>query len=160
MQMSHVVKKNTSKAFNAAKYRVGIVVAQFNNDVTEELLSSALETAKKFQISAKNITVHRVAGSVEIPVILKALAETGKYDALVALGAIIRGQTDHYDYVAKIVTEGVLEVMIDDEPMPVGFGVLTCDNRKQAMARTHSGGEALAAALHCAKIIREIRNEK
>lgn len=158
--MPYAQKKNMPEAFNAAKYRVGIVAARFNNDITDELLSSALETAKKFQISAKNITVHRVAGSVEIPVILKALAETGKYDALLALGAIIRGETDHYDYVAKIVTEGVLEVMIDDEPMPVGYGVLTCENREQALARVHSGGEALAAALHCAKIIREIGNGK
>ncbi len=158
--MPYVVKKNMPKVFSAAKYRVGIVVAQFNNDITEELLVSALETAKEFSVLAKNITVHRVAGCAEIPVILKALAETKKYDALVALGAIIRGQTDHYDYIAKIVTEGVLEVMIDDEPIPVGFGVLTCDNRKQAVARIHSGGEALAAALHCTKIIREIRNDK
>ncbi len=144
------------KSFDASKYRIGIVVAQFNSDITEQLLNSALETAKQFKIPAKNITVHRVAGSVEIPVILKMLAETKKYNALAALGAIIRGETDHYDYVAKIVSEGVLRVMLD-YGVPVGFGVLTCENVKQAQVRVHSGAGALAAALQCAKII---KNEK
>ena len=144
--------------FNASKYRVGIVVAQFNADITEKLLASALKAAKQFKMPVKNITVHRVAGSVEIPVVLKAMAETEKFDALVALGAIIRGETDHYDYVAKIVTDGVLEVMIDDQPIPVGFGVLTCNNVAQARSRVGSGAGALSAALHTARIILKIRN--
>jgi 6,7-dimethyl-8-ribityllumazine synthase len=142
--------------FNASGYRVGVVVADFNEDITGKLLASAKDAASRFRITKKNLVVYHVAGSVEIPVVLKALAETEKFDALVALGAIIRGQTDHYEYVAKIVTEGVVEVMLDDDPIPVGFGVLTCDSKKKAVARVHSGGEALAAALRSARILREI----
>lgn len=155
--MSQRKQTGKLKPFDASRYRVGIVVAQFNADITEKLLASALSEAKKFKVPAKNISVYRVAGSVEIPVVLKALSETKKYDALVALGVIIRGETDHYDYVAKIVTEGIIEVMIDDEPMPVGFGILTCENVKQAQARVGSGAGALAAALQTAKTIKGVR---
>ncbi len=138
--------------FDASKYRVGIVVADFNADVTEKLLASALAKAKEFKIPAKNISVYHVAGSVEIPVVLKALAETKNYDALVSLAAIIRGDTDHYDYVCKIISEGVLAVMLQTG-VPVGFGVLTCDNLQQTENRHHVGAGALAAALQSAKII-------
>ncbi len=153
--MQHARKGNL-QSFDASRYRVGIVVADFNADVTGELLASALKKATEFKLPTKNITVCRVAGSVEIPVILKALAETKEYDALVALGAIIRGETDHYDYVAKVVTEGVLAVMMQTG-VPVGFGVLTCNNLEQTQSRFGSGGGALSAALHCAKIIRELK---
>lgn len=153
--MSQRAQKNNLQPFDASQYRVGIVVADFNADITGELLASALKKAKEFKIPTKNITVCRVAGSVEIPVILKALAETKKYDALVALGVIIRGETDHYDYVAKVVTEGVLAVMME-YGIPVGFGVLTCENIEQTQTRLGSGGGALAAAVQNAKLIQEI----
>ena len=155
--MSQRTQKKSLQPFDAQKYRVGIVVAQFNADITEALLASALAMAKKCKVPTKNITICRVAGSVEIPVMLKALAEApppggGRYEALVALGAIIRGDTDHYDYVAKIVTEGVLAVMMDNTT-PVGFGVLTCNTPEQAKTRLASGGGAMLAALHCARSI-------
>jgi 6,7-dimethyl-8-ribityllumazine synthase len=151
--------KGVSKAFDASTYRVGIVVAQFNADITDQMLASALAATKDFKLNEKKITIHRVAGSVEIPVTLRALAATNRYDALIALGAVIRGETDHYDYVVKIVTEGVLSVMMQFG-IPVGFGVLTCNNLKQAQARVNSGKGALEAALHCAKEIRAISNAK
>ncbi len=143
--------------FDASKYRIGIVVAQFNSGITKQLLDSAEGVATQFKIPAKNITVRHVAGSVEIPVILQAMAKTKRYDALLALGAIIRGETAHFDYVAKMASEGVLRVMLD-HGIPIGFGILACFSQEQAQQRVHGGGEALAAALHCAKIIRE--NEK
>lgn len=146
-------------AFNAATYRLGIVVAEFNADITEKLLASALAEAKRHMLPARSVTVHRVAGSVEIPVVLKALAETGTYDALVALGAIVRGETDHYQHVASLVTGGILEVMLDDAPTPVGFGVLTCDTKAQALARVKSGAGAVAAALGAAREIKNIRRD-
>lgn len=155
--MSQRKQRNTLQPFNASAYRVGIVVAQFNTDITEKLLASALAQAKVFKIPAKRISVYRVAGSVEIPVVLHALAHTKKFDALVALGAVIRGQTDHYEYVLKLLTEGITEVMLEDDGIPVGFGVLTCNTLAQAKARTGSGGAALVAALHNANILREIR---
>lgn len=151
--------KGTLPPFDASSYKVAIVVAQFNADITGQLLSSALAGAKQFRLPEKNVTVYRVAGSVEMPVVLKALAETKKYNALVALGTIIRGDTDHYDYVAKIVTEGVLAVMMQTG-VPVGFGVLTCDTEKQARARGEFGAGALAAALQSARAMSEIADAK
>ena len=151
--MAQEVQKGEFEIFDASAYRVGIVSAQFNRDVTDGLLTSALETAEKYGISREKIRVFRVPGSVEIPVILKGLAESKNYDALVALGAVVRGETDHYDYVAKIVSEGVLRVMLDSG-IPVGFGVLTCNMKEQALTRAHSGGEAMAAALHSLRILR------
>lgn len=149
--------KSTLKPFDASSYRIGIVVADFNTDITDSLLARARSRAKDFGITAKKIVVHRVAGSVEIPFALKVMADSGRFDALVALGAIIRGETDHYDYVAKMVTEGVLEVMLDDGGIPIGFGVLTCDTQAQAKARLGIGGDALSAALHNAKIKKQYK---
>jgi 6,7-dimethyl-8-ribityllumazine synthase len=149
--------KGALEVFDAAKYRVAIVVAEFNAHITAELLQSAFLEAKKYNIAPENVAVYHVSGSVEIPVILRALAETKKFDALVALGAIIRGETDHYEYVASIVSEGVLAAMMQ-YGVPVGFGVLTCNNEAQAKARVDSGGGAVAAALQNAKIIRDMRS--
>lgn len=158
--MSKQAHGDKLQPFSARGYRVGIVVAQFNHAITEQLLNSALAEAKAYAITQKNISVYRVAGSVEIPVVLHALAKTKKYDALVALGAVIRGETDHYDYVIKILTEGITEVMLEDEGIPVGFGVLTCENKKQAQARVALGAGALAAAVHSARLIRLIQHGK
>ncbi len=155
----HNAQQGKDNLFDASKYRIGIVVAEFNKDITEQLLASALQEAERFHIPAKNIKVFHVPGSVEIPVILRALAKSKKYDGLVALGAIIRGETDHYAYVANIVSQGILEVMMS-MGVPVGFGVLTCENMAQATARIGSGKGALVAALQSAKIIRDLKNAK
>lgn len=144
------------KKFNVKRYRIGIVAAQFNRDVTEELFKSAEKKLTEYRVPQKNITVCLVAGSVEIPVVLKALAETGKYDCLVALGAVIRGDTPHFEYVCKIVSEGTLRVMLD-HTIPVGFGVLTLEKKEQAGGRFHVGGEAVEAALQVARTVNEIR---
>ena len=150
------VAKAEFTVFDAKKYRVGIVAAQFNKDVTDELLKSAEENLREYGVPVNKISVHRVAGSVEIPVVLKALAETKKYDCLVALGAVIRGDTPHFDYVCKMVSEGVLRVMMD-YGLPVGFGVLTTENKDQALARLQVGGEAAKAAVQTAKAVKEIK---
>ncbi len=157
--MQKVLKANF-KSFDAKKYRVGIVVAQFNRDVTEGLLKSVEKKLAEYRVPKKNITICPVAGSVEMPVVLKAFAETGKYDCLVALGAVIRGDTAHFDYVCKIVSEGILRVMMD-YGVPVGFGVLTMENKEQALVRFHVGGEAVEAALQTARTIKGIKvNER
>jgi 6,7-dimethyl-8-ribityllumazine synthase len=158
--MSQRIQENSLQPFDASAYRVGIVVAQFNADITEKLLESALAEAKRYKIPEKNITIHRAAGSVEIPLILEALATSpapggGRYDVLVALGAVVRGETDHYTYVAKIVTEGVFAVMLKHK-IPVGFGILTCETVTQAKARLNTGAGALAAALQSAKVVKSI----
>lgn len=147
------VKQGTFEPFEASAWRVAVVVAQFNRAITDALLESALATAKKYGLS--DVEVYKVAGCVEIPAVLAVLKETKKYACLVALGAIIQGETPHFDYVAKIVSEGVLETMKDG--LPVGFGVLTCNNVEQATARVHVGGEAMEAALQSARVIETIR---
>ncbi len=139
--------------FDASSYRVGIVAAEFNSEICDALLENALAAAEACGIKRDMIIVYRVPGSVEIPVILRALAEKKPYDCLVAIGCVVRGETPHFDYVAKIVAEGVLEVTMR-YGIPVGFGVLTCDTQEQAKARLHAGEGAMQAALQCAKIIK------
>ena len=143
------------KLFSAVDCRVGIVVGQFNREITEQLLESCLAMLDTYGVTQKNVLVYRVAGSIEIPVILKKFAETGKYDCLIAIGAVIRGETAHFEYVAKIVSEGVLRIMLDFG-LPVGFAILTTENLAQAKARVSAGAEAAEAALQNLKIIRDM----
>lgn len=147
-------QKQHFQIFDASKYRVGITCAKFNSDITDKILENALEKLNEYGVESDNINVHYVAGSAEIPVVLQAMAKTKKYDCLLAVGAIIKGETDHYDYVAKIVTDGVLRTMLDYS-IPVGFAVLTTHNKKLAQARFAIGAEATEAALHNSKIIKQ-----
>lgn len=147
----------TFQPFDASSYRVGIVVAQFNGTITEALLASAMQKLAEYRVANKNIIVRRVAGCVEIPLILQKLAHGGNTDCLVAFGAIIRGETPHFDYVAKIVSEGILRVMLDHS-IPVGFGVLTLENEAQAEGRFGSGAGAVEAALQSAYILKNGKN--
>ncbi len=140
------IKNKQKNKFDGRKLKAGIVVARWNSEITEELLNSALKVLKKNKLNKKNIRIVSVAGSVEIPFTLHKLAQSKKYNFLIALGCIIRGDTPHFDYVCKMAQEGVLEVMLEDD-IPVGFGVLTVDNIKQSRARIHVGGEAALAAL-------------
>ena len=143
------IKNKTPKYLDGEKLKAGIVVARWNNEITEGLLKSAFAMLGKNKLDSKNIRVVSVAGSVEIPYALHTLAKSKKYDFLVAIGCIIRGDTPHFDYVCKMTQEGVLKVMLEDD-IPVGFGVLTVNNIKQARIRTHVGGEAAFAALELA----------
>lgn len=140
---------------DGSKLKVAIVLTRWNSEITEALLASALENLKKCKVKDKNIRIVRVTGAVEIPFALhklaklnktKKLARRGGYDFMVALGCIIKGETPHFDYVCKMAQEGILEVMLEDD-MPIGFGVLTVNNLKQAKERIHVGGEAALAAL-------------
>ena len=141
--------------FNASDYRVAVVVSQFNGSISEDLLNDVLKMLNIYNLPENLIKIYRVAGCVEIPVILAKLAENKKYDCLVVIGAVIRGETSHFDYVAKIISEGVLKVMLDFG-IPVGFGILTTDNIKQAQERASAGGAAAEAALHNARLLKEI----
>ncbi len=140
------IKNKTLKYFHGNKLSAGIVVARWNSKITEELLKSALLALKKCKMNEKNIKVMSVAGSVEIPFALHKLARSKKYDFLVALGCVVKGDTPHFDYVCKMAQEGVLKIMIEDN-IPVGFGILTVNNITQAKRRVHVGGEAALAAL-------------
>lgn len=131
--------------------KVGIVVARFNSEITESLLGSAMSKLYECKVEEKNISVIHVPGCVEIPYTLQKLALTKKYDCLVALGCVIRGETPHFDYVCKMVQEGVLRVSLEYEK-PIGFGIITALNQAQADARKHFGADAAAAALELALI--------
>lgn len=149
-------QKAQFKKFNCSKYKVGIVSAQFNTDITSGLLVSAKKMLAQYKVSPKNIRVEKVLGSIEIPLVLQQLAKTKQYDCLIAIGAIVKGETPHFDFVAKIVSEGVLRVMLDYS-VPIGFGVLTANNIEQARARTDAGGQAVEAALNSLRVIKNIK---
>lgn len=140
------IKNKKYKYLNGKNMKVGIAVARWNSEITEGLLQNAIQVLKNCNIVEKNIKVISVAGSVEIPFALHKMAKSKKYDFLVALGCVIKGDTPHFDYVCKMAQEGVLKVMIEDN-IPVGFGVITVNNIKQAKKRIHVGGETVLAAL-------------
>jgi 6,7-dimethyl-8-ribityllumazine synthase len=135
---------------NASGLRVGVVAARWHEQVTDALLDGALRALKEAGVPEP--TVIRVPGSFELPVATSALAESG-YDAVVALGVVVRGETPHFEYVCQAATVGLTEVSVRTR-VPVGFGVLTCDNDEQAHARSglpgsseDKGYEAARAAL-------------
>ncbi len=147
MQHADVKKFDT---FDASKLRVGVVRACFNNEITTELTERLLKKATEYSINKDNITVKEVPGSVELPVVLQNMAKSNKYDVLVAVGCVIRGETPHFEYVCKIASEGILRVMLDFE-IPIGFGIITVNTVEQALVRLDAGEHALVAALQSYK---------
>lgn len=140
------IEQEKPKIFDASRFKVAIVVSRFNQNITDKLLESALRALREYKVKDKNVKVISVPGSVETALALHKLAKTRKYDCLVALGAVIKGETDHYTYVCKMIQEGVLRVMLDYS-IPIGFGVLTTETLAQAEERVESGGGAVSAAL-------------
>ena len=143
-----------------AKGKIAIVVAQFNEMITGKLLKGAEEALSEYGVAEEDITVVWVPGSFEIPVIAKKLCETKEYGAVVCLGAIIRGDTYHFEMVAEGVTMGINSVAIDTG-VPVIFGVITTENMDQAIARTGSrngnkGWEAAVTALEMINVIEQL----
>jgi len=128
--------------------RFGIVLARFNGFIGERLLDGALDTLVRHGVEASQIEVVRVPGAFEIPLTLKLLAASNKYDALLALGAVIRGDTPHFEYVAGECAKGIAQVMMQHD-IPVAFGVLTVNTIEQAIERagTKAGNKGVDAAL-------------
>lgn len=141
------------KLFDASDWKIGIVVAQFNSHITGQQYDNAVQKAVDYGVKPENITTIRVAGAIEIPLALQSLALSGNFDTLLALGCIIQGETPHFDYVAKYVTEGILRVQLD-QSISIGFGILTCSDEAQALARTNLAGDHLEAAMQQAKALR------
>jgi len=134
--------------------RFGIVLGRFNGFVGERLLEGALDTLFRHGVEASQIEVVRVPGAFEIPLALKTLAAGKKYDALIALGAVIRGATPHFDYVAGECAKGLAQVMMQSD-IPVAFGVLTVDTIEQAIERagTKAGNKGVDAALSSIEMV-------
>jgi 6,7-dimethyl-8-ribityllumazine synthase len=139
--------------------RVAIVVSRFNGAIGEGLLASALRALAEAGVAERDITVASVPGALETPLALQGLAQTGDYDALVALGAVIRGDTYHFEIVCNESARGVAEVALEFG-IPVGNGILTCDTDEQALARMHAkGGEAAQAALELANLLDAVTDD-
>jgi 6,7-dimethyl-8-ribityllumazine synthase len=140
---------------------IAIVVSQFNNHVTNLLLQGAVTRLQEQGYTDESLTVIHVPGAVEIPYAAQLLAKTRKYHAIIALGAVIRGETSHYDYVCEQVSQGCQRVMLDHN-IPVIFGVLTTENDEQALQRVggtegHKGRDAADAAIAMMALTESIR---
>ena len=133
---------------NAEGIRVAIVVGRFNSFIGERLLEGAMDALLRHGAADADITVARVPGAFEIPLVAQKLAKTGSYDALICLGAVIRGSTPHFDYVASEVSKGCAHVSLETG-VPVAFGVLTTDTIEQAIERagTKAGNKGFDAAM-------------
>lgn len=140
--------------------KIGIVVARFNDFITSRLLGGAIDGLQRHNVNDDNIDVAWVPGAFEIPLIASKMAKSGKYDAVLCLGAVIRGATSHYDYVCSEVSKGIAQVSLNSE-IPVMFGILTTDNIEQAIERAGSkagnkGFECATGAIEMINLIREM----
>ncbi len=133
---------------DAKGLKFGVVVGRFNSFIAERLLEGALDALIRHGADDSSITVARVPGAFEIPLAAKVMAESGSYDALICLGAVIRGSTPHFDYVASEVSKGVAQVSLK-AGLPIAFGVLTTDTIEQAVERagTKAGNKGFDAAV-------------
>lgn len=144
----------------ATELRVGIVVSRFNGFITERLLEGALDTWRRHGGSDAHITIIRVPGAWEIPVVIRKLAVSGKVDTIVSLGCLIRGATAHYDQIAGECAKGIHQVMMETG-IHVSFGVLACDTLEHAIERAgtkagNKGSEAMLASIEMADVMRQI----
>jgi 6,7-dimethyl-8-ribityllumazine synthase len=150
--------KVLNPSLDARGLHVALVVSRFNHLISVRLLDSARETLVEHGLDASDMELFWVPGAFEIPLVARRLAQSGRFDAIVALGSVIRGGTPHFDYVCRGVTDGVREVMRESD-IPVGFGVLTTDDIDQALARAggsagNKGGEVALAAIEMARFNR------
>jgi len=138
----------------AKGYRFGLLVSRFNSFICDRLLEGAIDTLVRHGAEDKQLTVVKVPGAFEIPLVAKKMAESGKYDAVIALGAVIRGGTPHFDYVCAEVSKGVASVSLDSG-VPVAFGVLTTDSVEQAIERagTKAGNKGVEAAMSAIEMV-------
>lgn len=134
--------------------KVALVVSRFNDFITSKLLDGALDALRRHGASAEDQDVYWVPGSFEIPLVAQRVAQTGRYDAVVCLGAVIRGDTPHFQYIASEVTKGIAQVMLQTG-VPIGYGVITPDTLEQAIERagTKAGNKGAQAALSAVEMV-------
>ena len=141
--------------------KVGIVVARFNEFITSKLLSGAIDGLVRHDVNEDDVDVAWVPGAFEIPLVASKMAKSRKYDAVICLGAVIRGSTSHYDYVCNEVSKGIAAVSMEND-IPVMFGVITTENIEQAIERSGSkagnkGYECALGAIEMVNLIRKIK---
>ncbi len=146
--------KRVEGYYSAKGYRFGLVVSRFNEFISSKLLDGALDALKRHEVREEDIEVFWVPGSFEIPLLAKKAAKCGRFDAVICLGAVIRGDTPHFDYVAAEVTKGVAVVGLETEK-PVIFGVITSDTLEQAIERAGSkaGNKGWEAAMSAIEMV-------
>jgi len=153
--------KQRKESHDATGFRVGIVVAKFNKFVTSKLLSSCLDGLTKHGLKGEDIEVVRVPGAFEIPLVARTMAKSGRVNAVICLGAIIQGDTPHFDYICAEVSRGIGQASLDAE-VPIIFGVLTTHTIAQAIERAeptkfNRGGEAAKSAIEMAMVMEKIK---
>lgn len=146
---------------NASGLKIAIVAARFNDFIVERLVGGAIDYLCRHGLEKENITYVRVPGAFELPLVCQRLAKSGKYDGIVALGAVIRGATPHFDYVCAEAAKGIASTMLAAD-LPIGFGVLTCDTIEQAIERAGSkagnkGCEAAGAMLETIRVLEQLK---
>ncbi|MDX1572997.1 MAG: 6,7-dimethyl-8-ribityllumazine synthase [Methylophaga sp.] len=152
--------KTFSGDFSAQGIRVGIVAGRFNDFIVDHLINGAVDTLIRHGAKEKDIEIARVPGAVEIPLAVKRMGKTGKYDAIIALGAVIRGGTPHFEYVAGECSKGLGQLNLELD-LPVAFGVLTVDTIEQAIERAgtkagNKGAEAAMSTIEMVNVLRQI----
>lgn len=150
-----------TQALDVKACRIAIVVSLFNSFITDRLRFGCVQRLMNQGVAKEHLTIVEVPGAVELPLTSKLLAQTKQYDAIIMLGCVIRGDTDHYDYVCQQVSYGCQHIALENG-LPVIFGVLTTDNEEQALARVgglhgHKGVDAADAALTMLDIIKQIQ---
>jgi len=146
---------------NGAGLRFGVVVSRVNELITARLLDGALDALTRSGVQPEEIEIVRVPGSFEIPVTAKKMAQTRRYDAIICLGALIKGETPHFDYLSAAVTQGVSQVALESG-IPLSFGILTTNSLEQAMERAgakqgNKGWEAAVGAIEMASLFRRLK---
>lgn len=152
------MKVYEGKLVREEKVKIGIVAARFNEFIVSKLVSGALDGLKRHDVDESDVEIAWVPGAFEIPLIASKMAKSRKYDAVICLGAVIRGSTSHYDYVCNEVSKGIASVSLDSG-VPVMFGILTTDNIEQAIERagTKAGNKGYDCALGAIEMINLIR---
>lgn len=152
--------KTLEGKISAEGYRFGLVVSRFNDFISSKLVEGAVDALKRHGATEEQLLLVKVPGAFEIPLAAKRLAESGKVDAVICLGAVIRGSTPHFEYVAAEVSKGIAVVALDTK-VPVAFGVLTTDNLEQAIERAgtksgNKGWDAAVAAMEMVNLFKQL----
>ena len=146
---------------SAEGFNFAIIVSRFNDFISSKLVEGAMDALKRHGASDEKVSLIKVPGAFEIPITAKRLAENGQYDAIVCLGAVIRGSTPHFEYIASEVSKGIAQVALESK-IPVTFGVLTTDNLEQAIERAGSkvgnkGWDAAVSAMEMVNLFNELK---
>ena len=152
--------KNFEGKLIAKGLKFGIVVSRFNSFISERLLEGAMDALRRSGAEEEDCSVVRVPGAFEIPLAAKKMVKTGRYDAIICLGCVIRGATPHYAYIASEVTKGIASLSLESE-VPIAFGVLTTETIEQAIERAgtkvgNKGFDAAMSAIEMANLLKEI----